>query len=146
GPVLHGAGDGVGDGRVERRALLDGLLEGLEDRLGEALALDLLVEDVDAEQVGDVRVLEVDAVEVVAGAGDGGVGLLGDVGTHFWLVSGGVRRESEHRPPAAAGRLYDTSPPAHAARLLLTAVPVVGEFRSSYRTGGPESRDTREGV
>ena len=55
GPVLHGAGDGVGDGRVERHALLDRLLQGLEDRLGQPLPLDLLVEDVVAEQVLDVR-------------------------------------------------------------------------------------------
>ena len=54
GPVLHGGGDGVGDGRVERRALLDRLLQGLEDRLGQALPLHLLVEDVHAEQVLDV--------------------------------------------------------------------------------------------
>ena len=65
GPVLHGGGDGVGDGRVERRALLDGLLQGLEDRLGQPLPLHLFVEDVDAEQVLEVGLLEVDAVELM---------------------------------------------------------------------------------
>jgi hypothetical protein len=70
GPVLHRTGDGVCDGRVKRRALPDCLLEGLEDHLGQARPLDLFVEDVHAVQVLDVRLFEVDAVEVVPGQRD----------------------------------------------------------------------------
>jgi hypothetical protein len=79
GPVLHGRRDGIGGVGVEGRALADGLLEGLEDGLGEALALDFFVEDVDAEEVFDVGLLEVDAVQLVPGGGDGHDGRLAKV-------------------------------------------------------------------
>ncbi len=108
-PVLHGGGDGVGDGRIERSALLDGLLEGLEDRLGQPFALHGFVEDVDAEQVLDVRFLEIDALELVLGGGDrfdGGVPRVQGAHTAFLQQRGmrilGVQRLRE---PGRVGEL-----------------------------------------
>src|SRR5262249_33220196 len=70
-PVLHGVGNCVGDLRVQRGAELDRLLQRLEDWLGQPLALDRLGEDVLAEQVLDVDLPEVDAVESVRRTGNG---------------------------------------------------------------------------
>ena len=46
GPVLHGDRDGVGHVPGQLRAALDRVLKGLKDRLGQALAADVFVEDV----------------------------------------------------------------------------------------------------
>ena len=51
-PLLHAVGDGVDDGPIERLVPLDRPPQLLEDRLGEVLALGLLVEHVLAVDVG----------------------------------------------------------------------------------------------
>ena len=97
--------------------LLDGLLQGLEDRLGQALPLHFLVEDVDAEEVLEVRLLEVDAVELMACGSDGLDGQLADVRAHMcrypWSqaestparCSDGARDKGVERADPAAIRL-----------------------------------------
>ncbi len=52
GPLLHAVGDGIDDGSIERLVSLDGPAQLLEDRLGQVLALGLLVEHVLAVDVG----------------------------------------------------------------------------------------------
>jgi hypothetical protein len=84
GPVLHGAGDGIGDGGVELFAELDGALKGLVDALGETGALDFFVEDVGPEEIFDMRLFEIDAVEIVLGTGNRPDRLLAHVG--HWLL------------------------------------------------------------
>ena len=63
-PLLHAVGDGVDDHRIERLEALDRASKLLEDRLGEVLALGILVEDVLAVDVG------AGVLEVVLGLGD----------------------------------------------------------------------------
>ena len=63
-PLLHAVRDGVDDRRIERLVPVDGASQLLEDRLGEVLALGVLVEDVLAVDVG------AGVLEVVLGLGD----------------------------------------------------------------------------
>src|SRR5439155_24577537 len=70
GPILHGGGDGVSDDRIERHALLDGLFQRFVNRLGQPLALHVFVENVNAEQILDVGLAEIDAMELMLSASD----------------------------------------------------------------------------
>ena len=70
GPVLHRTGNGVGDRRIERRTCLIVFCSALKTGLGRAGALHLFAKDVVAEQFLEVRLLEVDALELVIRAGD----------------------------------------------------------------------------
>ena len=73
-PLLHAVGDRVHDGRVERLVAVDRPAQLLEDRLGQELALGVLVEDVLAVD------LLAGELEVVLGGGDLVAGDGGDGG------------------------------------------------------------------
>src|SRR4029079_5032415 len=73
-PFAHGVGDRVGEGRIERLAAVERRLQAAEDVLGEALALDVEVEDVLPVRVaagaGEIGAAERGAVRRPLGGGD----------------------------------------------------------------------------
>jgi hypothetical protein len=81
GPILHRRSDIVGHGRIERQTELDRLLKCLESEFGQALALDLFVENVLPEERFHRVGLEIEAIELMLGCGDRLNGLLAN-GTH----------------------------------------------------------------
>ncbi len=63
-PLLHGRRDGIAMFGQKRHAFVDGLAQRLEDRLGQAGALLIDVEDVDAEEVLDVNLFVIEPMKL----------------------------------------------------------------------------------
>ena len=118
----------VGDRGIERYPLLDGALQRLVNRLGQAFALHGFAEDVDAEDVLDGLVLEIDVLQFVGGAGDrldGGVPRVRGTHTGFLTRNG----DGDDRASAAPRRdpngdvFGEASPVGEAPESILAIVP-----------------------